>query len=787
MDRFWTAHWISRNDQPVPAEIPDYNRVGNTSAETDAFYKTISWKYWDRASIRLRKLFVVKGPVSHATLRGVGLGYYELFINGREVDGEHVLKPIKTTYQDRVAYRTHDVVNVLVPGENVLGAEVAHGWFSPAPKYRDWHMQWQGIPCAIFELVIEYANGTSDLIITDETWRWAKGGVWDSCVYDGEKYDGRVIPDASVWTAPGFDGTAWRPVGLVPAPTRHLFPQRAPDNRMHAVLRPVAPPRRVPMPERLRYEVAGYTFPASPLGTFVYDFGTNIAGRVRVKAGPEGLHAILRHGEEVHDEDGSLDSESKWAADALDEIKLPPHAEYAPRFTYHGFRYCEIEVLSGTLPTEVSAEFIYADVRETGSFTCGDPLLNRIHEAVFRTQKSCLQQGVPVDCPQRAERLGWLGDAHVTSGEAWCNFGMADFYADWLAGIAAQQVPSGDLPHVSPRAGVKGDVCWSSGFVFMLWECYRQTGDKAFLEANFDAARRYVDFLEKSLLDDGTLEPSRYGDWHMLAQNRGDPAWKSGMPFLTSSAYYHRILSVLADAATMLGKDGAETFRRRADAVRTAARAKWYDEATGSWGTGVEGVGANALALFCGLSDSADHSRVLAALAREVTAAGGHLPSGMLGTQAFFAVAGEMDDPMPVWNLLQQRDAPSYAHMLRRKGTLCEQWEAEAGSFNHIMFGSIDVWFHEALAGVVVDFTRTDTPLLYRPHPLAACGHGLASRTLPDGGVFAGGWTYREDGSVEHEVSVPEGRTVRVVLGGEDRGLFGPSQHVFKTTQLRIN
>ena len=718
--------WIARNDQELPDTIPEYNRDGNQSDAAKAFYKTdVAWMFWDRASVQMHKTFTVKPGLRKATLRGTGLGFYEIFANGREIDAEHPHKPVKTTYQDRAAVKTQEITNYLQSGTNDFLVEVAHGWFSPPPKYRDWHAQWQGIPCAYWELSLSYEDGSVDRIVTDDSWEWRRGKVWENDIFDGEKADLRQ-PDEP-----------WRPIQVIKSPVKSLFEQTAPDNRVHEIIRPVRPPIKSIRPERTTYEVQGYTFPASPLGTYIYDFGKNITGRIRVKAGPQGLHAIFRHAEDIHEDSPMLDSTSNWGAHALDEFYLPPNAEYAPRFTYHGFRYVEMEILEGGMPADITAEWIYADVKRLPDPKIADPFLRKLHEAIVRTQACCLQMGVPIDCPQRAERLGWLGDAHVTAREAMDNFDLRDFYDAWLDGIAAQQAPSGDIPHVSPRAGVDGDICWSAGYAFIVWEHYLHYKDEAVLRKNYPHIVRYVDFLSKQVCPDGTLPPSRYGDWHMLAQNQGDVRWKRGMPFMTATAYYHRLLTILTASARILGwTQDAARWADAAERVRKAAAAKWYEPARVSWGSGIEEVGANAIALQCGLVPTNEVPRVKSALVRALAASDYRLPTGILGTSALFSVAEEGDTELnaAIVKVLQREDAPSYRYMLRRQTNLCEQWEATEGSFNHIMFGSVDSWIRknpdcELTSSFSRDFT-TGTPGKVAP---AVSSNTVRGAALPVG------------------------------------------------------
>lgn len=264
----------------------------------------------------------------------------------------------------------------------------------------------------------------------------------------------------------------------------------------------------------------------------------------------------------------------------------------------------------------------------------------------------------------------------------------------------------------------------------------------------------------------------------MLAQTRGDKRWKQGQPFMVASAYYNRMLTILASMGDLLGKgDEAARWRTRAEAVRLAAERKWYDRASGSWGTGIEGIGANALALFCGLVTDAERPRVTEALRRETEAAHGALTCGILGTQAFFAAWGEAGDPSVVWDVLAKTNAPSYAHMLRRQTNLCEEWEALKGSFNHVMFGSVDAWLHESLAGLDVDFTRPEAPLLFRPQPVRACGFAEATRLLPNGGKAVSSWRYEADGKVRYRFVVPDGLRARLVLPDGTTRTLDPGEH----------
>lgn len=739
--------WIARNDHPLPPEIPEWNgRVGGPIDEVGrAFYERIAFRYEDRHSVRFRTTISTPVPES-AIITGVGLGLFELHVNGVEIDAGHCLKPVKTLYQDHVAVRSYNIGALLRPGENVIGIECAHGWFSPKSRWRGWRMPWNGIPCANLTLTLSFPGGVIETFETDASWRWAPGYTISSCIYDGETTDLRNNPPASVWAAPGFDDGAWQPVALVDPPVRNIVPALAPDNAVHETLAPVC---------TLFLED----------GRVVYDFGQNIAGRIRLTSGDRILHCAIRHTEEILS-DGGADDRSLWGADQRDDLWLDPHSTYAPRFTIHGFRYAELTRLDGTpLPERVVAEFVYADVPSIGTFECGHPLLNHIHACTVRSQKGCLQMGVPVDCTQRPERLGWLGDAHVVVSEAMDNFDLRDFHAGWLRGIAAQQAPSGDIPHVSPRPSVHGDICWSAGYVFILWEHYRRYGDLAILREHLPHVRRYLAYLASTRRPDGSLPPSRYGDWYSHAQLSRDPAWRKGAPAVASSAYYHRLLSILFQMESLL------------DETHTLLPPAVFDPGTEPESEAGSRIAALALRLACDFIPGAERPAALDALRAELASAGYHVLCGILGTQALFQVLGEAGDADTAFRLLTAEGVPGYAAMLKDKTTLCEEWSAKSGSFNHVMFGSVDAWFHEYLCGIQIDYTYPETPILLRPQPVPECRWARATRRLPDGGLISSEWELTPDGQVRYTFKIPAGHNVRLFVDGVDCGVITAGVH----------
>ncbi len=675
MQADWIGKWIKRPGDEVPPDLPVWNDCTGVAEAFADFIKKHKDMPMDRHSVRYRGAFEIDRPVTRAVLQITGLGFYEFAINGHEVDGEHKLKPVVTLYQDHVRYQTLDVTDRLVDGTNVLGIECGTGWFCPPGKWWGWQMQFCGFPCAIAQLHIVYDNGSEALFATDESWMFSNGNVIESCMYDGEKAEPF---EGWGWTRPDADTSMWQNVKIADAPTHDLLPACAPDNTIFS---------------RHAGKVI-WTHPET--GAAVYDFGANRSGGVRIYSNSEKTTKYqIRHGEDAHD-DGSLNPDSNWGAENLDIFTLAPRSSYAPRFTFHCFRYCEITPLDGSpLPDRVDAEFVTAEVELVGHFQSDIPLLNKIHAATVLTQRDCLVSGVPMDCAQRNERLGWLGDAHVTSEQAILNFDMRRFYEGWLYGIAMQQSGCGDIPHVSPRPCVCGDICWSAGYVFILWDCVKAYGDKELLRAHFPHVRRYADYLAGTW-DNGLIKQSRYGDWHMCAQEEKRPEWKRGDPPVITEAFHYRMLKIIERMAMLLGCDGdAERYAGFASTVRDAANKAYFDHAHASYGGGHMAQSANAIALWSGIVPDEEKPRVLETLKAALKADSYHFTSGIYGTNATLQVLGEAGEYEIALKVVTVPDGNGYATMLRRMTTLTERWSAKDFSFSHIMFGSVDAWLHK--------------------------------------------------------------------------------------------
>ncbi|HEC44717.1 MAG TPA: hypothetical protein ENI20_18020 [Bacteroides sp.] len=693
----WTADWIGRGD---PDEVwSDVYAFADRRVSEEVQNVTP-----EPRSPLFRHEFRVEKPVRRARLFVVGLGFYELRLNGEKV-GQHVLSPAKTIFRKRILYDTYDVTSELSSGENALGIILGNGWFNGQKKYWGWQMQWHGSPRAIMQLDIEYTDGSKSRVVTDGSWKSSWSPVTFNCLFDGEHYDARLEQEG--WDTPGFDDRSWSPANVVPSPGGKLASALHEPGLVTQIIEPLA------------------VYEARP-DTFVFDLGQNIAGWIRLKVeGPAGTKVVMRFAEQVHP-DGMIDPSSSRAALQTDHYILKGSGTeiFEPRFTYHGFQYIEVTGYPGTPgPEAIEGRFVQNAVAPAGSFSCSNDLINRIHLCTVQSQRSNVQMGVPTDDTQRPERQGWGADALMTAQEAMLNVNIQRVYTKWFRDFRDQQSPDGSIGYIVPRPGGGRDLVWTSAFVIMPWYQYIHYGDTAVLEENYEAILRYMNYLARQGCSDvqlkemgmnphfpeyipqphisGYLQQSQWGDHLSLAEGYHS---RSGLPLSISTAIYYHDLQVMEKMAGVLGKkDHKEKFHFLAGEVRNAFNNKFLNREEGYYDD--RSQSAQTWPLFFGMVPEDLEESVMNTLVKDIVEIrDGHPTTGYMGTKFMLDLLTEKGREDLVWNMALKTDFPSWAYSLRNgRTTITEKW-TDGGSQNHIVLGAaIDPWFYNVLAGIQQD------------------------------------------------------------------------------------
>jgi alpha-L-rhamnosidase len=707
----------------------------------------------------LRRDFAVRAGVARARLYVTALGVYEAQINGAVV-GDHVLAPGWTSYSHRLRYQAFDVTSLLREGRNAIGAALGDGWYRGRLSFGGGRRNIYGDRLALLaQLEIAYADGTTERVVTDASWRAATGPILAADLYDGETYDARL--ERPGWSAPGHDDGAWAGVRVL-------------DRDLSILVAPDGPPvRRTEL-------VSPVAITASPSGRAIVDFGQNLVGRIRLTVmGQAGQAITLRHAEVL--QDGELCTRPLRTAQATDRYILRGgDAEtWEPCFTFHGFRYAEVEGWPGELrPEQVRAVVCHSDLERTGWFECSDPLVNRLHENVIWSMRGNFLD-VPTDCPQRDERLGWTGDIQVFAPTASFLYDVAGFLTSWLADLAVEQDASGAVPFVVPNVmggPARPAAAWGDAAVIVPWVLYQRYGDARILARQFESMRAWVDLLaersgERRLWDRGF----QFGDWLDPAAPPDRPAAGRTDMHLVATAYFARSAELLGMAAGVIGRDADEArYRALAEQVRAA----FADEYIAPSGLVVsDSATAYALALQFGLLRDADQRRHAGArLALLVRDGGYRIGTGFVGTPLLCDALCSVGAYDTAFRLLMQTGCPSWLYPVTMGATtIWERWDSllpdgtvnpgEMTSFNHYALGAIADWLHRTVAGLAPaepGYRRIEI----RPHPGSGLTHARARHRTPHG-MAECAWRI-EAGHIEVEVVVPPNAAADVTLPGRE-------------------
>ncbi len=705
----------------------------------------------------LRREFPIRGTVRRAVVSATALGLYELRLNGRRV-GDAALTPGWTDYHQRIQVQSWDVTEALRPGNNVLGAVLGDGWYAGNVAHVG-RFQYGRYPLRfLLQLHVEYADGSSEEIVSDGRWRGASGPIRYSDLQKGELYDARLEEDG--WDRPGFDDAGWRPVETLPldsAPVAgRLVAQRAPLVRVMERIRPVDV-------RKVRE------------GVFIFDLGQNIAGRcrLRVRGGTAGTEITLRHGEMLQP-DGELYTENLRGVEAMDRYVVRgdrPEEIYEPRFTVHGFRYVEMTGYPGTPDREtIEGCVLYSSMPVAGGFETSSELLNRLqHNLNWSLRANFIS--VPTDCPQRNERMGWTGDAQIFAPAATFNRETAAFFTKWTYDILGAQDSNGAFCDVAPRVrGIgAGNNAWGDAGVLIPWLLHRFYGDQHVVRESFEAMKRWIEF-QKATSDRLIRPDTGYGDWLSVGEETPRP--------VMNTAYFERVTRLFARMAASIGRmEEARRYGSLADRIRKAFQDAFVQRDGRILG---DTQTAYALAIDFDLLDEPLLQRAGEYLVENIRSRGGHLSTGFVGTASIMPALLRTGHTDVFYELLDQRSFPSWGFMIDQGATtMWERWnswtpdsgmgDASMNSFNHYAFGAVGEWFYRGILGIETD---PDTPGFARirisPHP---GGRLRWARGYYDSvrGRIEVSWR-RKDGIFELDTSIPPNTTALVAIpaAGED-------------------
>lgn len=752
------------------------------------------------ASPLLRHEFDLVADVKKARLYLTSLGIHMIAINGFPVTDE-LLNPGWSSYRHRLLSATYDVSDLLRTGSNVVSGILGDGWYRGRLGWDPTNDRARyGIELGLIaQLEIELVDGSLLRVVTDEDWRASTGEIRSADLYDGSVID--LNDRQPGWDMPGFDASEWTRVAVVPFDKSLVRPRSAQAVRMVHTL-----------PTQVVSQSGSKT---------IVDGGQNLAGFVRLKVkGDQGDQVTVRHAE-VLEQDGTLHTRALRSAKATDTYTLADggEVELEPTFTFHGFRYAEVETKAEIIAAAFVA--ISSDLPRRGWFECSDQTLNRLHENVVWSQQANFVS-IPTDCPQRDERLGWTGDAQAFAPTACTLFEAQQFWSSWLEDLSLDQDDVLGVPSVVPDVVLEGEprygrAGWADAATFVPWAVYESYGDLEILRRQFDSMKRWVDSLQTRRKPGGPLPMSmQFGDW-LDPDAPSDRPWeaKADSTFL-ANAYFSRSSRLTAEAAELLGDTALSSqYRQLADEVAAAVWARWQDHV-------IETQTGCAVALSFDIVPEDARERLAEALADLVRQSEGRVATGFLGTPLVLhalAAAGHFD---AAYQMLLRRQHPSWLYQVEMGATtVWERWDAirpdgsihpgdmapppgmedQDGpqghmlSFNHYAYGAVIDWIYRHLAGLAPDRIRPGyRHVILAPKPVTGIDWARASIDS-DFGTTAISWQIEPDGSLAADVKIPPGASgtflppanddSEVTLNGEPTArdvILGPGSHRLTVT-----
>jgi len=695
----------------------------------------------------LRKEFQISKKVKRARTYISGLGWCELYINGRKVS-DHVLDPATTDYDKQTLYVTHDVTNMLRKGANAVGVMLGNGWFSEPGRLR-----YGDSPRVLMQMNIDFDDGTRTSIKTDRTWKTANGPIIRNDIFGGETYDAQL--EKCGWGNAGYDDSDWNRAITKSSPGGKMVSQLMPAIKVIQTIRPVKLTNPKP-------------------GIYVYDMGQLFGGwaRLRLK-GPKGNRVTIKYSPRIFKDSGLVDKRRHPVPQETDYYILKGERkgeEYEPRFTYHPVRYVQLEGYPGE-PTinDLEGRVVFSAVDMSGDFDCSNPLLNQIHKNVVWTLTNGLF-GIPLDCLHR-EHWAWTDPATV-AGSLYPRKYMPIFWTKWLNDIQGAQRKDGAVPDICPLyRSDRSDPAWGGNYPILVWYLYQYYEDKRILEQHYNDMKRWLGYLA-SISDNHIVVKGHYGD-HMLPglkPRQEQFISKETPPPLVWTGYYYCGASIVSRVAGILGRDeDARRFAKLAEEIKNAFNNKWLNKETNKYSTGSQTAGFLPLSL--GIIPKANEKGIVQNLVKDIIEKyKGHLHTGNTGTTCMIDTLTEYGYGDIMYTIAANTTYPGWGYMVAQGATtIWESWglgpAGEAESM--VMWLTIDEFFYNDLAGIKgPDYhgpgfmTPGFKQIEIKPHVLGDLNYASGSiRTVR--GMVSSSWKRTED-SLALDVSFPVNSTAKV-------------------------
>ena len=707
----------------------------------------------------LRKDFSTNKTVQSAKVYISGLGVYELYINGNKI-GDQVLAPIPTDYRKTVMYNTFDVTEYIQKGKNAIGTILGNGrFFNSRQNFKPHKILTFGYPKLLFQMEINYTDGTSQTIVSDNTWKiTANGPIVSNNEWDGEEYDARK--EMCCWSTSGYSTAKWLKAQTVEAPGGIITAQMTENMKVMKTIKPVS---------------------ITPLNkdTFILDLGQNATGWVLLKAkGTKGTTIKLRYAESIN-KNGSLYTANLRSAQCTDTyiMKGEETESWEPSFVFHGFRYVQITGYPGT-PTinDFEGKVVYDNLQTTGTFESSNDLLNQIHKNAYWGILSNYK-GIPLDCPQRDERQPWLGDHAIGSlGESFL-FDNENLYVKWENDIFDSQREEGQLSDIAPafyQTYYSDNVTWPATYLLVADMLYTQYGNKESIINHYASMKKWMDYMKDNYMKDYIITKDKYGDWCVPPESlelihSKDPARKTDGA-LIATAYYYKLLQLMQKFAFISNnKQDIQEYVILSENIKKAFNDKFYETKERFYGNNT--VTANILPLAFGLVEKENEDAVFKQVIYKISVLDKlHISTGVIGTQWLMRELTKRGCADIAYTIATQKDYPGWGYMVEKGATtIWELWNGDTAnpwmnSQNHVMLlGDLLSWMYEDLAGIKTHKNQPGFKMLWmKPHPTETLSSVKATHQAPTG-LVKSEWNLKE-GIFTWKISIPANTRANILI-----------------------